>query len=316
MFWPLLKSKASASPQSTDCGHVAVFAADFRQGFQPHHVASFQWNPLLSSSGDLGLQFREDRHAQSPFFSPSCAKPRHALDLMGHDLDVTNTWPQPLLEELRLGSLPRWAQRELSSTKVPPVVPPVPVRVSTAQSKVGCLQVPLEPLQLVSVSQEDTTSTVTSQVRRLGEDEFREDVLEIVDGGIWKGTALVDAVEHLIGFVVYGVLHGAMSLRYIAIIPEERGKGHGRRLVQHVCQCCLEQKVERLTLFSKRELVSFYKAVGFTEAPEEDGDSEDDLQVPLVMCPLQLGAATGAVPKLLEELDSPSKALVGGYRQA
>ncbi|CAL1151680.1 unnamed protein product [Cladocopium goreaui] len=233
---------------------------------------------------------------------------------MGHDLDVTNTWPQPLLEELRLGSLPRWAQRELSSSKVP-VVPVVPVSVSTAaESKVGCLQVPLEPLQLVSVSQD--TGPVTSQVRSLGEEEFREDVLEIVDGGIWKGTALVDAAEHLIGFVVYGVLHGAMSLRYIAIIPEERGKGHGRRLVQHVCQCCLEQKVEKLTLFSKRELVSFYKAVGFTEAPEEDGDSEDDLQVPLVMCPLQLGAATGAVPKLLEELDSPSKALVGGYRQA
>jgi hypothetical protein len=25
-----------------------------------------------------------------------------------------------------------------------------------------------------------------------------------------QGTALVDAAEHLIGFVVYGVLHGAM----------------------------------------------------------------------------------------------------------
>lgn len=30
-----------------------------------------------------------------PLFSP----PRHALVLMGHDLDVTNTWPQPLLED-------------------------------------------------------------------------------------------------------------------------------------------------------------------------------------------------------------------------
>lgn len=42
------------------------------------------------------------------------------------------------------------------------------------------------------------------------------------------------------------------------------------------------------------------QAVGFEEAPEEDGDSEDDLQVPLVMCPLELGAATQSREKRLE----------------
>ena len=37
----------------------------------------------------------EIRLSVCPLFSP----PRHAL-VMGHDLDVTNTWPQPLLEDL------------------------------------------------------------------------------------------------------------------------------------------------------------------------------------------------------------------------
>lgn len=225
-----------------------------------------------------------------------------------HDLpDVTSTWPKPLLEEAQLGfdSLPRWAQRELSAGKIAkPSITAAPLAPPLAHCPLKVPLEPVEPLQLVSISQE---GSYAAEVRSLGEQEFREDVLEIVDGGIWKATALVDAADQLIGFVIYGVLHGAMSLRYIAIIAQERGKGHGRRLVQHVCQCCLDQKVEKVTLFSKRELVSFYKAVGFEEAPEEDGDSEDDLQVPLVLCPHQLGAVTGPTPKLLEELDSPPK---------
>lgn len=154
-----------------------------------------------------------------------------------------------------------------------------------------------------------------SQVRSLGEEEFREDVLEIVDGGIWKahpmaplvdsmkfrvssdmagkswkspevvdeynwgifhmtwhlqlyniynnsipqkyvnryqmgdvpmilamirgcqGTALVDAAEHLIGFVVYGVLHGAMwGTQWRARVGKSVGKAwenHGK--TEEIC---------------------------------------------------------------------------------
>ena len=45
---------------------------------------------------------------------------------------------------------------------------------------------------------------------------------------------------------------------YIAVTPQERGKGYGRRLVEHVCQCCAEEKVEKVTLFSKRELAPWF----------------------------------------------------------
>eukprot|EP00913_Durusdinium_trenchii_P014510 g13611.t1 len=228
--------------------------------------------------------------------------------MSGHDLPaIASSWPQPLLEEARLGQpLPRWAQRELHCAKTAPAVSS-PAEMRPCDMRSLSATEFREPLRLVSISQEEISiSHICGQIRSLGEQEFREDALEIVDGGIWTATALVDAADLLIGFVVYGVLHGAMSLRYIAITPQERGKGHGRRLVQHVCQRCSEQKVDKVTLFSKRELVSFYKAVGFEEAPEQDGDSEDDLQVPLVMCPLQLGAATegpgsGSAPKKLRE---------------
>lgn len=238
-----------------------------------------------------------------------------AWHMSGHDLPaIASSWPQPLLEEARLGQpLPRWAQRELHCAKTAPAVSS-PAEMRPCDMRSLSATEFREPLRLVSISQEEISiSHICGQIRSLGEQEFREDALEIVDGGIWTATALVDAADLLIGFVVYGVLHGAMSLRYIAITPQERGKGHGRRLVQHVCQRCSEQKVDKVTLFSKRELVSFYKAVGFEEAPEQDGDSEDDLQVPLVMCPLQLGAATegpgsGSAPKkVLEDLGSSLK---------
>lgn len=36
-----------------------------------------------------------------------------------------------------------------------------------------------------------------SQVRSLGEEEFREDVLEIVDGGIWKAHPMAPLVDSM-----------------------------------------------------------------------------------------------------------------------
>eukprot|EP00747_Dinoflagellata_sp_TGD_P166651 gnl/TRDRNA2_/TRDRNA2_189778_c0_seq1.p1 gnl/TRDRNA2_/TRDRNA2_189778_c0~~gnl/TRDRNA2_/TRDRNA2_189778_c0_seq1.p1 ORF type:complete len:165 (-),score=35.69 gnl/TRDRNA2_/TRDRNA2_189778_c0_seq1:101-595(-) len=124
--------------------------------------------------------------------------------------------------------------------------------------------------------------TVVEQVRRLADDEFREDVIEILEpGGIWEAAALMNGTE-LIGFVVYGVFQGTMNLRYIAVVPERRGRGYGRRLASHVRQRCVDCGMPRVTLFAQRELVAFYKAIGFSEVPDElDGESEDDLQVPM-----------------------------------
>eukprot|EP00931_Biecheleriopsis_adriatica_P062959 TRINITY_DN38057_c0_g1_i1.p1 TRINITY_DN38057_c0_g1~~TRINITY_DN38057_c0_g1_i1.p1 ORF type:complete len:264 (+),score=60.32 TRINITY_DN38057_c0_g1_i1:21-812(+) len=177
----------------------------------------------------------------------------------------------------------------------------------------------VESLRLEPVVGDTEDNMLTTQVRALAEEEFHEDALEIVDtGGLWKATALVDAKDSLIGFVVFGILHGAMSLRYIAIVPEHRGKGYGRRLVEYVCQRCAEQGVRDLTLFSKRELVAFYKAMGFREAPEEMNgvDSEDDLQVPLVLSMV-------AVAKSREQLEEDTSTWIndrpclrgpGGFR--
>jgi len=130
---------------------------------------------------------------------------------------------------------------------------------------------------------EDSCSLLAEQARTLGQTEFHEDVLEIVEvGGVWQAAALAKE-QSLIGFVVYGCFDGMMSLRYIAVIPEHRGHGHGRCLVEHVCQHCAQRGVRQLSLFSQREMVEFYRAVGFQEVPEEEeGDSEDDLQVPMI----------------------------------
>eukprot|EP00927_Polykrikos_kofoidii_P040472 TRINITY_DN3458_c0_g1_i1.p1 TRINITY_DN3458_c0_g1~~TRINITY_DN3458_c0_g1_i1.p1 ORF type:complete len:243 (-),score=59.49 TRINITY_DN3458_c0_g1_i1:126-854(-) len=123
--------------------------------------------------------------------------------------------------------------------------------------------------------------TLADEVRWLSDAEFGEDALEIVDvGGMWEAAALADG-DALVGFVVYGVLSGRMSLRYIAVASKQRGRGLSRRLVERVRRRCVEQGVRELTLFTKREMVPFYCSLGFAEVIEEEEDSEDDLQVPM-----------------------------------
>ncbi|CAE7363693.1 unnamed protein product [Symbiodinium necroappetens] len=172
--------------------------------------------------------------------------------------ELLSSWPPALLEEARQGvdSLPRWAQRELRDSH----------RTAEPDTSLQIGEVPVledrgskDLPQLVPIVHE--AAALAAQVRRLGEVEFQEDALELVDAeGPWTASALVQGAE-LLGFVVFGVLNGSMWLRYIAVVPRHRKKGYGRRLIEHVCQCCQEQGVLELTLFSKRELVPFYQAV-------------------------------------------------------
>lgn len=148
---------------------------------------------------------------------------------------------------------------------------------------------------------------VVDQVRRLAQAEFREDALEIVEaGGMWEALALMQA-DSVVGFVVFGVFDGEMSLRYLAVSPEHRGRGHGRRLVDIVRERCVVRGVRQIGLYGNRETVSFYRSLGFHEVPdEEEGDSEDDLQVPMV-CWVALGPeqALAKVDEAAEELEWP-----------
>jgi len=147
----------------------------------------------------------------------------------------------------------------------------------------------------------DGQGALVEQVRRLADAEFREDALEIVEaGGVWEAVALVDSERTLAGFCVFGCLGGAMSLRYLCVAPEFRRQGLGRRLVEHVAGRCAARHVEELGLFCRREVVSFYRQLGFHEVPEEEGDSEDDLQVPMLRL-VSLGGGLGSLAEGTEE---------------
>ena len=78
---------------------------------------------------------------------------------------VTATWPEPLLEDARLGlALPRWAQRELRSPVIPPASARPPATTDAASAAAT------EPLRLVSVTQEE--NDLRLQIQALGEEEF------------------------------------------------------------------------------------------------------------------------------------------------
>merc|ERR1712007_267787 len=104
-----------------------------------------------------------------------------------------------------------------------------------------------------------------------------------------------------------------MSLRYIAVSPQCRGRRHGHRLVERVREKCVVQCVGEMSLFCKREMVPFYGSMGFQEVPDEDdGESEDDLQVPM-FCRVPLTeeeAARYSVPRVDE---SPAEEEADGW---
>ncbi|CAK0836398.1 unnamed protein product, partial [Prorocentrum cordatum] len=129
----------------------------------------------------------------------------------------------------------------------------------------------------------------------------QEDVLELVFcGGSWEGAAMLQG-EDFVGFVVYGCYRGTMALRHMAVTPGHRGRGHGLALVEHVRGRCLEQGVEEIGLFASPEALGFYRALGFHEVVGEDGDADDDLQIPMARLaagPLAPGRRLGEAPGL------------------
>ncbi|CAE7810099.1 unnamed protein product [Symbiodinium microadriaticum] len=103
-------------------------------------------------------------------------------------------------------SLPRWAQRELRDSH----------RTAEPDTSLQIGEVPVledrgskDLPQLVPIVHE--AAALAAQVRRLGEVEFQEDALELVDAeGPWAASALVQGAE-LLGFVVFGVLNGSWA---------------------------------------------------------------------------------------------------------
>lgn len=54
-------------------------------------------------------------------------------------------------------------------------------------------------------------------------------------------------------------------VRMVAIVPEERGKGHGKQLMEHVSRFVRDQGRTRLVINAAPEALDFYRKLGFRD---------------------------------------------------
>lgn len=148
----------------------------------------------------------------------------------------------------------------------------------------------IQPFSQVTQSSE-RLKAIMKEVSLLSHDAFEEDALAMVTRkGGWKMTLLVrpegsvDATDlplddfslddtqtpSLIGFLVYRLRPEleSLSIAKLAIVPEHRQQGHGRRLIEWCMKSAKKQpSIAYISLSSLPEAVKFYHRIGF-RAPE------------------------------------------------
>jgi len=104
------------------------------------------------------------------------------------------------------------------------------------------------------------------EVRRLCQAAFDEDCLtDITKKSKWQLSLLVSSdLASLYGFIVTKVANGCLSIAKLAVAPELRGQGLGRRFMDEVLKAVKRRgDVYEACLSSRGTAVSFYKRLGF-----------------------------------------------------
>lgn len=102
-------------------------------------------------------------------------------------------------------------------------------------------------------------------------------------------SCLWTAVVHgrVAGFICYWLLDFEVHLLNLAVHPEERGKGLGRLLVNHMIEEALSREVESIWLEVRRsngKAVKLYREVGFEKAGVRSKYYDDTREDAFVMC--------------------------------
>mmetsp|Transcript_48803 Transcript_48803/g.126661 ORF Transcript_48803/g.126661 Transcript_48803/m.126661 type:complete len:230 (-) Transcript_48803:195-884(-) len=121
-------------------------------------------------------------------------------------------------------------------------------------------------LHNVPVNGPDADAGLCEGVRRLCEAAFGEDCLhDITKKSKWQLSMLVSSdLASLYGFIVTKVANGTLSIAKLAVAPELRGQGLGRRFMDEVLKAAKKRgDVYEACLSSRGTAVSFYKRLGF-----------------------------------------------------
>jgi len=91
-----------------------------------------------------------------------------------------------------------------------------------------------------------------------------------------KHVHVIQQLDRIIGYVVHYPLGDSMHLENVAVLPESRGRGAGRRLINFVEQETARQKLRAVELYTNVKMTEnllLYPAIGYVETGRrtEDG---------------------------------------------
>jgi ribosomal-protein-alanine N-acetyltransferase len=100
------------------------------------------------------------------------------------------------------------------------------------------------------------------------------------------------------GFILYWVLDFEVNLLNLAVHPDERGKGVGRFLLNHMVEEAVTREVETLWLevrVSNESAIRLYRKLGFEKVGVRRKYYDDTQEDAIVMC-LPLSESAGSTP--------------------
>jgi len=281
-------SETEAEVSETDpevkrrCGECCELVRSFTAPWSDWYCSSCGSDGLTSSSLAYGCQFQDkckplDTWAICGDCARSCKARCDSLEGMTFKRMLSHRW-------------------EDDPVAVEDIAPPTPSTSSTA-GKQG--KYAMEDMEMLEAIQPFAPATQASERLRglvkattdLSMEAFGTDVLEKVSRkGKWKLTLLArhsteGAWCGLLGFMAYksnGEVQ-SISIAKLAVVPEERGQGHGHRLVNWSITMAKKQpNIMYLSLTSLPAAVRFYKQMGFRAVevdlakltPEPDEDEE------------------------------------------
>lgn len=130
-------------------------------------------------------------------------------------------------------------------------------------------------------------------IKTLGEAAFfGENSVEKARDRGWTLAALVEPVDQqqtapsqtrrrLCGFMCYNVRKSEFHIARIAVVPQDRGRGHGKLLMQWVLEKAAalpRSQCAWISLSSLDEAVPFYEQFGFTDMTCDDVDDDEHFQ--------------------------------------
>lgn len=121
---------------------------------------------------------------------------------------------------------------------------------------------------------------------------FGEDTVQKAKDRGWTLAALVEPVDQqpavppqtrrrLCGFMCYQVRKSEFHIARIAVVPQDRGRGHGKGLIQWALEKAAalpRSQCAWISLSSLDEAVPFYEQFGFTDMTCDDLDDDEHFQ--------------------------------------